>query len=133
MRALRAWSVLLNVLLYPSTWAHEQTHYLVYRRHTSTVERDYEPTQEDASIRLKGLRGMPRWQYVLGALAPTLVGLLCALVAVTVSFTTLYPAPAAVQRDLVEWLVVGGYWFTYTIPSTADIETAISATRGSDS
>lgn len=117
---LSAWSTVLDVVLYPSTWLHEQTHYLVFRPYATTSTHDYAATQEAASVFVE-VEGMPAWRYVLGALAPTLAGLIFAMLAVVASFTMpLGPARA----DAVQWLVIGAYWFTYTIPSMADIQTA---------
>lgn len=126
---VHAWNVLLNIALYPSTWLHERTHYAVLRPYVTDARHDYTATQSEASITL-AVSNVPRWRYVLGALAPTLVGLLLATTAVLVSFTM---PELASRGELLHWLLMGAYWFAYTIPSVADIQGAAQAatqTRG---
>lgn len=120
--ALRAWNAALNILLYPSAWLHEQTHYVVLRPYVSGLQRDHEPTQSTAALTVN-VTEIPRWRYALGALAPTLLGLLCGVAAALVSVADLAPS----RGPTVGWLVVGTYWFLYTKPSLADITVAVNA------
>lgn len=121
-RALSAWNAALNILLYPSAWLHEQTHYLVLRPYVTSAERDYAATQTGAALEVD-LEDIPRWRYLVGALAPTLLGLLCGVSAALVAVSGLAPS----RGPLVGWLVVGTYWFLYTVPSAADVTAAVAA------
>lgn len=121
-RALNVWNAALNILLYPSTWLHEQTHYLVLRPYITDAQRDYEPTQSDAALTVN-VEDIPRWRYCLGAIAPTLLGLLCGVSAALVAVSGL----AASRGPLVAWLVLGTYWFLYTVPSLSDVAAAVDA------
>lgn len=119
---IRAWDAALNILLYPSTWLHEQTHYLVLRPYVADASHDYSATSSAAALTVE-VEEIPRWRYVLGALAPTLLGLLCGVTAALVSVSGLAPA----RGSLVGWLILGTYWFLYTIPSLADVTAAVDA------
>jgi hypothetical protein len=121
-QVLLAWNAALNILLYPSAWLHEQTHYLVLRPYVTDSQREYEATQSSAAL-LVDLEDIPRWRYVLGALAPTLLGVLCGVSAALVAVSGLAPS----KGPLVGWLVVGTYWFLYTVPSAADVTAAVDA------
>jgi len=126
-QSLSAWNTALNVLLYPSTWLHEQTHYVVLAPYAESVTRNYSAdSHEQAGLEVTVEESCPRWRFVLGALAPTIIGVLCALAAALVSVSGLAPA----QGSLVGWLVAGTYWFLYTLPSGADIGAAASAAGG---
>lgn len=120
--AYSAWNAALNILLYPSAWLHEQTHYLVLRPYITDVSHDYDATASTAALTVN-VDTIPRWRYILGALAPTLIGLLCAISAALVSVSGLAP----VRGNLVGWLILGTYWFLYTIPSVADLTAAVDA------
>lgn len=122
---LQAWSAALNILLYPSTWLHEQTHYVVLRPYVQDASHDYSATASTAALTV-AVEEIPRWRYVLGALAPTLLGLLCGVTAALVSVSGLAPATGG----LVGWLILGTYWFLYTVPSLADVTAAVDAASG---
>lgn len=118
------WSTLWNVVLFPPTWLHEQTHYAVYRPYVQSQEREWSPTGAEATLRLD-VRGMPWWRYALGALAPTVIGFACAVLAAWVSLTP--GVAASLPGDALGWLLAGAYWWTYTVPSAADLEEAVAA------
>jgi hypothetical protein len=126
--ALSAWNAALNVLIYPSTWLHEQTHYVVLRPYVTDATGDYHPTQSTASLSVD-IEDIPRWRYFLGTIAPTLLGLLCAMCAALVSASGL----ASARGGLVGWLVAGTYWFLYTLPSLADLTAAADAAQNGGS
>jgi hypothetical protein len=119
---VRAWNTALNILLYPSAWLHEQTHYLVLQPYVKDASHEYSATDSSATLTV-AVGEIPRWRYVLGALAPTLLGLLCGVTAALVSVSGLAPA----RGSLVGWLILGTYWFLYTVPSVADLTAAVDA------
>lgn len=121
-QSARAWDAALNILLFPSTYLHERTHYLVLRPYVTDASHDYSATASSAALEVN-VEDCPRWRYVLGAVAPTVLGVLCAVAAALVSVSGLAPA----RGSLVGWLVVGTYWFLYTLPSVADVTAAVSA------
>jgi hypothetical protein len=123
-KALSAWNAALNVLIYPSTWLHEQTHYLVLRPYVTDASSDYHPTQSSATLSVD-IEEIPRWRYLVGAVAPTILGLLCAVCAALVSASGLAPA----RGSLVGWLIAGTYWFLFTLPSLADLTAAADAVQ----
>jgi len=120
--AYSAWNAALNILLYPSAWLHEMTHYLVLRPYITDANHDYDPTASTAALTVN-VDSIPRWRYIIGALAPTLLGLLCAVTAALVSVSGL----AKPRGSLVGWLILGTYWFLYTVPSLADLTAAVDA------
>lgn len=124
-RLASAWNTVLNVAVYPSTWLHEQTHYLVLRPYVTTASHDYAPARDGGSLRVE-TTDCPRWRSVLGALAPTVVGLACAVLAACLVALGVVAATA----DLVNTLVVAAYWFMYTVPSRADLVAAVGAAGG---
>jgi hypothetical protein len=124
-QSLSAWDSALNILLYPSTWLHEQTHYVVLQPYIKDADHEYSPTESSATLTVD-VSKIPRWRYALGALAPTLLGLLCGLCAALVSVSGLAPA----SGGLVGWLILGTYWFLYTVPSMADLTAAADAASG---
>lgn len=124
---VRAWNAALNILLYPSTWLHERTHYVVLRPYVQNASHDYSAIESSATLTV-AVEEIPRWRYVLGALAPTLLGLLCGVAAALVSVSVSGLAPD--RGGLVGWLILGTYWFLYTIPSLADVTVAVDAASG---
>lgn len=120
-----AWNRVLNILLYPSAWLHEQTHYLALRPYAQATRRDHAPTQAAAALEVD-VAAVPRWRYAFGAVAPTVVGVACALLAAVL----VELGVVAASEPVVGWLVAGTYWFLYTLPSKQDVTEAAAAVTG---
>lgn len=113
-------SMVLNVLLYPATVAHELTHVLVLAPWTTRRDVDMAPTQGTARLRVE-TQDVPVWVGRVGALAPTLFGLVAGLLSVLFALGVL----ESVARDPAVACAVAAYWFSYTCPSLADVTEAV--------
>lgn len=101
------------VLTWPATLAHEATHIAVGWHWIDEVHewRLYE-TYADVEF-----GAVPRWGAWLTALAPTILGLLMAVLAVASLYGTGY---SSAQRDWMQWVIIFAYWIQFSWPSAAD-------------
>lgn len=101
------------VLTWPATLAHEATHLAVGWHWIDSVE-SWDLYETYADVRFGEIPGWGAW---LTALAPTLLGLLMAVVAVASLIHTGY---SEAQKDWIQWVIILAYWIQFSWPSGAD-------------
>jgi hypothetical protein len=101
------------ILTWPATVAHEATHLAVGWRWIDSVER-WDLYETYADVRFGEI---PRWGAWLTALAPTLLGMLMAVLAIVSLIHTGY---SDAQRDWIQWTIILAYWIQFSWPSGAD-------------
>lgn len=101
------------ILTWPATLAHEATHIAVGWRWIDEVEQ-WSLYETYADVRFGSI---PAWAAWLTALAPTLLGLLMAALAIASLIHTGY---SQAQRDWIQWTIILGYWIQFSWPSGAD-------------
>jgi hypothetical protein len=101
------------ILTWPATVAHEVTHLAVGWRWIDEVEQwSLQKTYCDVTF-----EPIPRWGAWLTALAPTILGLLMAVLALVSLWGSGY---SSAQRDWMQWVIILAFWLQYTWPSGAD-------------
>jgi len=101
------------VLTWPATLAHEVTHLAVGWRWIDEVH-EWRLYETYADVRFGPI---PRWGAWLTALAPTLLGLLMAVLALVSLWGAGY---SSAQRDWIQWTIILAYWIQFSWPSGAD-------------
>lgn len=113
-----------NVVVWPSTVAHELTHAAVAYPWADSIDvRVTRPAGENA-VYIDWREGVKRWQVAVASLAPFLMGIVALVGALVLWVAGGFSLPES-GVGLAKLAIVAMWWVLYVIPSSDDVATAL--------
>lgn len=113
-----------NVVVWPSTVAHELTHAVVAWPWADRVDLTVTRPAGENSVHIDWREGVARWQVAVASLAPFLTGILALVGALVLWVAGGFALPES-GVGLAKLAIVAMWWTLYVIPSPDDIATAL--------
>lgn len=120
-----------NVVVWPSTVAHELTHAVVAYPWADSIDVNVTRPAGENAVYIDWREGVARWQVAVASLAPFLMGIVALVAALVLWVTGGFSLPTS-GVELAKMAVVAMWWALYMVPSPDDVATAFNGGHDND-
>lgn len=113
-----------NIVVWPSTVAHELTHAVVAWPWAKRVDVNVTRPAGENYVAIDWRDGVTRWQVAVASLAPFLMGILALVAALILWVAGGFSLPES-GVELAKMAIVAMWWVLYAVPSADDVATAL--------